>query len=620
MDADTASGPFKERLRTTAQLLGLAMRLTWRASPPMVVGILLMLTLQSALSPVQLLLSRLVLDRASLDLGLQTVPDRSAELFPLSAWIAMAAIVIAAGQLMQPFSSTLQSLVGDRLTSYVTGQLISVTNRWQGIARFEDASFADDLQRTQRSASRGGLDLLVYGARAVLSLCTAVWLALVLGRLHPVAPLVVILATLPQMQREWEYKHRTGSHLYAPTPEARRLQYYRDVMVMPEAAKDIRLYGMGAFFRQRYDSVYAPARVAITGIRRRLVPPVAIASALGACAAGAVYVYVVWRVASGQATLGDLALYGGAATMLHGNLLSLGFDLGFMPLPLGFLPSLFRVLEATPDLPVPDQPLVAPRPVKDGLVFDHVTFTYPGTTHPVLRDLSCTLAPCHSVALVGHNGAGKTTIVKLLLRLYDPTSGRITLDGVDLRDYDIADLRREMGVIFQDFVRYELTARENVGVGCVEVIDDRTRLDRAVARAGGTGLMQSLPDGLDTQLGRELGGRELSGGEWQKLALARAFLRDSQILVLDEPTAALDVQTEYDVYTRFHDLTEGKMTLLISHRFSTVRMAHRILYLEGGQVREEGTHAELLARNGEYARLYRLQASQYVDSAVEDKP
>ena len=231
----------------------------------------------------------------------------------------------------------------------------------------------------------------------------------------------------------------------------------------------------------------------------------------------------------------------------------------------------------------------------------------------MLREVSFSIKPGECLALVGHNGAGKTTIVKLLLRLYDPTGGRILLDGIDLREYDLDDLRREMGAIFQDFVRYELSASENIGIGQVEASFDRGQILDAAAKAGASELIAQLPNQLDTQLGREFGSRELSGGEWQKLALARAFMRDCQLLVLDEPTPALDVQSEYDVYTRFFDLTHERMTLLISHRFSTIRMADRILYLADGRIQEAGSHADLMARNGEYARLYRLQAAQYLE-------
>jgi len=609
-----APKPFRERLKETGRLAWLAVRLTWHASPCLTLSIILLLVLQALLSPLQLELSRLVLDSATFDLNLTTTPDALALRLPLPIWIALAAATLAASQLIQPFTSTFQSMVGDQLTSYVTEQLLRAANRWQGLERFEDPSFADDLQRARSHAARGGLELMVYGTQAVMELLSAASLALVLLGLQPLVPLVLILATLPQMAQYWEYRNRTGSHLYTQTAETRRLEYSRDVLLSPESAKDVRLYELGPFFRERYDAIFERTIATLDSLRCQMSVWVMLTSALAAAASGAVYLYIVWLVAWRQRTLGDLALYGGAATMLQMNLLDLSFEIGFLPMVFGFLPSLFRVLEAPPDLPLPDSPRLAPRPIRQGFVFEQVTFAYPGSAAPVLQSISFSLKPGECLALVGHNGAGKTTVIKLLLRLYDPTAGRILLDGIDLREYDLDDLRREMGVIFQDFVCYELSVSENIGLGQVEASFDRRRVLDAAAKAGASDLIHQLPDGLDTQLGREFGSRELSGGEWQKLALARAFMRECQLLVLDEPTAALDVQTEYDVYTRFHDLTRDRMTLLISHRFSTIRMADRILYLADGQIQEAGSHADLMTRNGEYAKLYQLQAAQYLDS------
>ncbi|MDQ3703595.1 MAG: ABC transporter ATP-binding protein/permease, partial [Chloroflexota bacterium] len=396
---------------------------------------------------------------------------------------------------------------------------------------------------------------------------------------------------------------------------------------------------------------------ALDELRRGLGARVTLASALSAGVGALIYVSLVWLVAAGARTIGELTLYGGAAALLQARLVAVSYYLGFLPQPLSALPSVFRVLDAPPDLPQSPLPIQreptrreparrAPQPAVQGITFDHVAFRYPQSTSaapknaapanagstnsgtagegdtptpaaerptsiPVLSDLSFAIAPGESLALVGHNGAGKTTIVKLLLRLYDPTAGRILLDGVDLREYDLDDLRRQMGVIFQDFGRYALTAGENIGLGQVEALGDRERLERAARRAGAADVIASLPKGLDTRLGREFGTRELSGGEWQKLALARAFMRDCQVLVLDEPTAALDVQTEHDVYTRFHRLTRDRMTLLISHRFSTVRLADHILVLENGRIAERGSHEELVALGGRYATLFEMQAGRY---------
>ncbi len=488
MGDSISATPFRRQVRETGRLIRLGVRLTWRASPGLVLGILLLLALQALLRPVQLVLSRVVVDRVALDLGAVTRPDVLATALPLSAWIALTVTALAVSQLAQPFVTVFQAVVADRLTGYVTRQLIVAANRCQGLARLEDPGFADDLERARSHAATGGLNLLMYGGRTALDAFSAAGFALLLVGLHPLAPLVLLLANLPQMTRQWEYQRQTSIHLYRRTPAARRLAYYRDLFLTPEPAKDVRLYGLGPFFRRRYDATYTPILAELDDIRRRLV---------------------------------------------------------------------------------------------------------------------------------GHNGAGKTTIVKLLLRLYDPTAGAITLDGVDLRDYDPADLRREVGAIFQDFVRYELTAGENIAMGQVDALEHPAQLLEAATKAGAAELLGRLPQGLDTPLGRELGGRELSGGEWQKLALARAFLRDAQLLVLDEPTAALDVQTEHDVYSRFHDLTRDRTTVLISHRFSTVRMADRILYLADGAIQEEGSHAELMAKDGDYARLYRLQAAAYIGQEAE---
>jgi ATP-binding cassette subfamily B protein len=298
--------------------------------------------------------------------------------------------------------------------------------------------------------------------------------------------------------------------------------------------------------------------------------------------------------------------------VLQARLASIAFDIGFLPDVLAFLPSLTRVLEAGPDLVVSPTPSLPTGSLGHGVVFENVSFVYPGRDDLALDDVSFEIPAGSCVALVGHNGAGKTSLVKLLLRLYDPTEGRILLDGVDLRDLDPADLRRHLGVIFQDFVRYELTAGENIAMGHIEGVGDGEEAHEALRRAGGEGLLGVLPDGLDTALGRQFGGRELSEGEWQKLALARALVRDSALLVLDEPTAALDAQSEYDLYCRFRDLTAYRTTLLVSHRLSTARLADCIVVLSGGRVVEQGSHDELVAAGGQYARFFALQAAQHL--------
>lgn len=601
---------------STVRLCGLALRITWRASPWFALGILLLLVLQAVLQPLQLALSRSVIDRMAFDLDITGTADSVVTSLPLATWIALMALVLVIGQLIQPFALTCQALVGDRLTGYITQELIIATNRWSGLSRFEDPQIADDLKLAQTQAASGGLKLLVYGGQAAAYLLTSLSLAIVLFRLHPLVPFLLLASNLPHMLLHWEFRARTGRRLYKQTQQTRRLQLTRDQLLAPEPAKDVQFYALGPFFRKRYDDVFIAVMEELDRDRNRLLLRVALASAVGALVSGAIYLYLVMLIAQGDRTVGEFLLYGGAVMLLQSSLLNLASDLGYLPILLKFLPSLFRILDAPPDLPISPAGRRMSRPIQHGIVFDHVGFTYPGSETPVLRDVSFTLSPNTCLALVGRNGAGKSTLVKLLLRLYDPTSGRILLNGVDLRDYDLSDLRAEMGVIFQDFVRFELSGWENIGVGQLDAIRDRGRLKAAAMQAGADQVLTRLPYGPETILGRELGERDLSGGEWQKLALARAFVRDAQILVLDEPTASLDIPTEYDIFTRFRDLTRGRTTLLISHRFSTVRMADRILFLEEGAIQEEGSHAELIAHNGRYAQLYRLQAAQFHSGKV----
>jgi ATP-binding cassette, subfamily B, bacterial len=607
----------RAKYRETVDLVRLAVGLAWTASPGLVLALIAPTLVQALLPPATLALTRAVLDRAAFDRGLLPALDPLTAQLPLVAWAALAAIMLALGQVLQPIASGLQSLAGDRLTAALGDRVICAANAWPGLMRLEDPAFADDLRRAREQADRAGLEIVLYFVRTLIALVSAAALALLLAALHPLVPVLLLLAALPQMRSAYAYYHRTGSHLYVQTPGARQLEYSRDVTLRPEAAKDVRLYDLVPFFRRRYDRLFDETMGTLDTLRWRESRRVALAGLLAAGGPAMLFASLVWFAANGARTPGEIVLYGGAALLFQQQLVHLGMEAAMLPLFFGqSLPSLQRVLDAPPDLPLFGEPVSVPDPVRTGVVFEHVAFTYPGQTEPALRDVSFQLAPGECVALVGHNGAGKTTIVKLLLRLYDPSAGRILLDGVDLREYDLAELRRRVGAIFQDFARFELTAGENIGLGLEGALHDEGRIRTTAAHSGADAVIATLPKGLQTSLGRELGGRELSGGEWQKIALARAFMRDAPLLVLDEPTAALDVETEEAIYTRFHELTRGRMTLLISHRFATVRMADRILLLAHGRIAEAGSHRELLAQGGTYARLYQLQAARYQDDEV----
>lgn len=614
---------FRPRLQRAGEAfatLWTVIRLTWAASPKLVFLTLVVVAVQSFASPLELGLARAVVDRASLDLGLGGNQDSLAAHLPLVAWIAIAALVVGITQLLEPFERIFGSIIGDRFTGDMAERLVRTANSWLGLARFEDPSFADDLERVRRYSRRSGLELMSFGVVALTSLFTNVLLALVLLRLHPLIPLVLLMLSLPQMAQWWNYNYRTASHLYVKTPEARRLRYSRSVLLQPEPAKDVRLYNLGPFFEHYYNENFKASMGTLREVRDKAAILVSLSALLGGLGTGAVVLYAIWLASRGEITAGDVVLYGGATVMLQSGFVELGTNLGFLPMYFGtYLTSLMRVLNAPPDLPTPDAPRHLPERLAEGVTFEDVWFTYPGTEQPVLCGVSFGIQPGEGLALVGNNGAGKTTIVKLLLRMYDPDQGRILIDGTDLRDLDVDELRSRMGVIFQDFVRYEMTARENIAMANLSTISDDSKLREAATRARAEDLLSALDGGLDAQLGRQFGGRELSGGEWQKLALARAFVRPCDILVLDEPTAALDVQTEYEVYNSFYDLTRDRATLLISHRFSTVRMADRILFLQDGRILEEGSHEQLMAHHGRYAHLYGLQAARYLGNGEEGK-
>ena len=476
---------------------------------------------------------------------------------------------------------------------------------------FEDSELQDRLERARRQASgRSSLigqlfgqaqDIVTVASFAAGLLVFAPWLIVLLA-----------IALLPAFIGEAHFNAQSYSLNYVRTPERRELDYVRQTGASAETAKEVKIFGLSGFLIERYRALATSFFEANRRIALRRAGWGSVLSAVGTVAYYVAYAYIVWRTLHGDFSIGDLTFLAGSFRRLRTLLENLLLGFSQVAGQALYLDDLFSFFEIQPEIVPPSNPRPFPVPIKIGFSFENVGFRYPGAARWAVRGSNFELRPGETLALVGENGAGKTTLVKLLARLYDPDEGRILLDGHDLREYDLFALRANIGVIFQDFVRYYFTAADNIAVGRIEARDDRARIVRAAERSLADEVIRKLPDGYDQVLGKRFRtGIDISGGEWQKVAIARAYMRDAQLLILDEPTAALDARAEFEVFKRFKELSEGRTAVLISHRFSSVRMADRIVVLKDGAVDSVGTHAELLALRGRYAELFELQAAGY---------
>jgi ATP-binding cassette subfamily B protein len=518
--------------------------------------------------------------------------------------------VAIAADLLGRASALTDSLLSERYSNFASVRLMEHAATLD-LEQFESSDQQDRLERARRQVT-GRTTLLTQVFGQAQDVLTAVSLAIGLIAYAPALIVLIVLALLPAFVGELHFNARGYRLNYFRTPERRQLDYVRYLGSSVETAKEIKLFGLSGFlvdrFRRFAEQMYSDNR----GLAVRRAAWGGLFATLASLAYYLAYALLVWRTISGEFSIGDLTFLAGSFLRLRGLLE--GLLLGFSQLAgqVMYLGDLFSFFDVRPRITSPDQPRAFPKRLRRGIVFEDVGFRYPDTDRWAVRHLDLTLHAGEVLALVGENGAGKTTIVKLLARLYDPTEGRILVDGCDLREYDVSDLRRRIGVIFQDFVRFHFTAGENIGAGQIEALGDKRRIHEAAERSLADVVIARLPSGYDQPLGKRFNaGTDLSGGEWQKIAIARAYMRDADVLILDEPTAALDARSEYEVFQRFRDLTLGKTAVLISHRFSTVRMADRIVVLEYGRVAEQGTHSELVAARGRYAELFELQASGY---------
>ena len=579
--------------------------MVWRTKPSYGVGILVTRVL-AAFGPVALLwVGKLIIDGVIANVGADD-PDWTYLFGLVAVELAIALVLEVLGRI----SSLLESLLGDLFANEMSVQLMEHAATLD-LEHFEDPEFYDKLQRARRQ-TMGRVALLGTLLQIGQQLLTLLSLlaALVAYNLWLLAILVV--AILPAFLGETHFAGITYSLFFRWTPERRELDYLRYVAASDATAKEIKLFGLSDHFIGRYADLADRYYLANRDVAVKRAATGAVLSGLSTLAYYGAVAFIVVQAVAAVITIGTLTFLIGSfdrSRSLIQNVLLRSAQIYEESL---FLRDLFDFLEMEPHTASPPDPVPFPDPVREGFRFEEVGFRYPDAERWALRGVSFEMEPGERIALVGENGAGKTTLVKLLTRLYDPTEGRILLDGADLREYDLDELRRAVGVIFQDFVRYDMVARENIAMGRIEALDEEERIEDAARKSLAVEVLDKLEGGLDHMLGRRFeGGADLSGGEWQKVALARAYMRDAQVLVLDEPTAALDARAEYQVFQRFSELTAGKMAVLISHRFSTVRMADRILVLEDGRVVEDGSHEALVEAGGRYAELFTLQAAGY---------
>jgi len=476
---------------------------------------------------------------------------------------------------------------------------------------YEDPAFYDRLERARVQAT-DRLYMIQAIGRLIQQVITTITLSISIMLFSPWLLLLLVVGVIPAFVGETHFAFLGYAKNFRQTPVRRQLDYLRILGGSKEAAKELKLFGLRDFLTGRFKKLSTQVYEEDIALARRKVAAGSVLSAIGTAGYYTAYVFAVWKTVTGAFSFGTLTFLANAIRDASSNLQQTFSTLSTIADQALFLTDLIAFFEMHPTIASKPNALPAPRPIRQGFEFRNVSFRYPGSSRPVLDRLNFSLRPGERVALIGENGEGKTTIVKLLTRLYDPLEGEILLDGVDLREYNLEDLYGEIGVIFQDYMRYEMTARENIAVGRIEQIDNRELVRRSAEKSMAADVVGKLASGYEQMLGRRFdGGVDLSGGEWQKVALARAYLRDAQVLILDEPTSALDARSEYEVFQRFADLTSGKMALFISHRFSTVRMADRIVVLENGRIAEEGSHDALTRLGGRYAEMFELQAASY---------
>jgi ATP-binding cassette subfamily B protein len=561
--------------------------------------------LQATIPVFVLWVGKLLIDEIVLQIGSE---EKSFNLIWIYLTIEFGLALLS--DLLSRIINLVDALLGDLYANHSSVELIQKAASMD-LAQFEDPNFYDKLERARRQTT-GRVTLMTMVLSQFQDIITVITLAAGLIVFAPLLIVLLIVAIVPSFLNEAYFSRSGYSLVRSWTPERRELDYVRFIGASDVTAKEIKLFGLADFLSERFRKLAHKYYLANRKLAIKRTIWGSIFHIIGDLAYYGAYVLIIIRTVGGILTIGDLTFLSGSFARLRNQLQGIFSRFSRITESSLYLQDYFSFMEIKPSMLLDSGGLSFPDTIQEGFRFEQVGFKYPESENWAVRNISFTLHPGEKLALVGENGAGKTTLVKLLARLYDPTEGRIMLDGIDIRAYDLASYRRAIGVIFQDYVKYYFTARENIAVGHIEDLDDREQIEFAASQSLADQVIDKLPKRYHQVLGKRFAeGKELSGGEWQKIALARAYMKDSKLLILDEPTATLDARAEYEAFQRFSELTVGKTAVLISHRFSTVRMADRILVLKNGEVLELGSHEELLQLNGLYAELFQLQAAGY---------
>jgi ATP-binding cassette subfamily B protein len=596
---------FKKRLVALGNLPAF-FKLAWKSSPSKTLMSFILRILRSAMPVALLYVGKLIVDEVVLLNRTPTITDHTYLWQLVTLEFVLAIVTDGLNRLI----NLLDSLLGDLFSNYTSIKIMRHAATLD-LDQFEDSLFYDKLERA-RQQTVGRTMLLSQVMSQVQDMVSMAFLITGLLAFNPWLILLLLVAILPAFLGESHFNNQNYALSRSQTPERRELDYLRYLGASDETAKEVKIFNLADFVIGRFKTLSEKFYTDNSKLAVRRSAWGSFFSLIGNTGYYGAYLFIIVRTVNGHLSVGDLTFLAGSFRQLRALMETVLNRFTAVSQGAIYLNDFLDFFEIKPRITIAKQPIPFPNPIKQGFTFENVGFQYHNSESWANRGLNFTLHPGEKLALVGENGAGKTTLVKLLARLYEPTEGRILLDGVDLREYSIDDLRFNLGVIFQDYIRYQMTLAQNIAVGNIQEINNKELIIKAATESLADSLAKKLPGHYEQWLGRRFNeGVELSGGEWQKVALARAYMKEAQVLILDEPTAALDARAEYEVFQRFAQLTEGKSAVLISHRFSTARLADRIMVLEQGQMLEIGTHEELLMKKGRYAELFELQAKGY---------